>query len=124
MARLDFDFRHVGVIHAPGTKLEKAGAQKRFREEAIHVALSADEFDTDLAAFDVVTMFGESNVEVLVFPRSFRIVRGKNASQISTVEWRRRNEHGVRPMVSRRFFAPGHHAKSGNARDNKATLKQ
>ena len=46
---------------------------------------SADEFDTDLAAFDVVTMLEESNAEVLVFPRSFRIVRGEDASQIVTV---------------------------------------
>ena len=48
-------------------ELEKVGAQKCFREEARYVAHSADEFDTDLAAFDVVTMFEESNVEVLVF---------------------------------------------------------
>ena len=38
---------------------EKVGAQQRFREEARYGALSADEFDTDLAAFDVVTMFEE-----------------------------------------------------------------
>ena len=116
--------RHVGLVHAPGTKLEKVGKQKRFREEVGCVALSAALFDTDLAAFDVVTMFEESNVEVLVFPRSFRIVRGENASQVTTVEWRRRNERSVWPMVSRRFFAPRHHIKSGNVRNNKATLKQ
>ena len=69
IARLDFDFRHARLIHAPGTELEKAGAQKRFREKVRHVAFSANEFDTDLAAFDVVTMLEESNVEVLVFPR-------------------------------------------------------
>ena len=74
MARLDFDFRHVRLIHAPGTEFEKVATQECFREEARHVVLSADEFDTDLAAFDVVTMLEESNVEVLVFsPRSFRI---------------------------------------------------
>ena len=69
MAHLDFDFRHARLIHAPGTELEKADAQKRFREKVRHVAFSANEFDTDLAAFDVVTMLEESNVEVLVFPR-------------------------------------------------------
>ena len=76
MARLDFDFRHVGLVHAQGTKLEKVGAQERFREEARHVFLSVDEFGTDLAAFNVVPMFEEANIEVLVFLRSFRIVRG------------------------------------------------
>ena len=124
MARLDFDFRHVRLIHAPGTEFEKVGAQKRFREKVRHVALSADEFDTDLAAFDVVTMLEESNLEVLVLPKSFRIVRGENASLVVTVEWRRRNEHSIRPVVSRRFYAPRHHIESGNGRNNKATLKQ
>ena len=33
MARLDFDFRHVTLIHAPGTEFEKVGAQERFREK-------------------------------------------------------------------------------------------
>ena len=68
MARLDFDSRHVRLVHAQGTKLEKVGAQERFREEVRYVVLSADEFDTDLATFDVVTMLEESNVGVLVFP--------------------------------------------------------
>ena len=124
MAHLDFDFRHARLGYAPGTEFEKVGAQKRFREEVRHVALSADEFDRDHAAFDVVTVLEESNVEVLVFPRSFRIVRSEDASQNVTVEWRRRNKDGVRPMVSRRFLAPGHHIESGNARNNKAALKQ
>ena len=124
MARLDFDFRHVRLIHAPGMEFEKVGAQKRFREIVRHVVLSADVFDTDLAAFDVVTMLEGSNIEVLVFPRSLWIVRGEDASQIVTGEWRRRNKGGVRPMVSRRFLAPGHHIESGNVRNNKATLKQ
>ena len=43
MARLDFDFRRARLIHAPGTEFEKAGAQKRFREKARRVVLSADE---------------------------------------------------------------------------------
>ena len=77
MTRLDFDLRHVAFVHAPRTELEKVATQECFREEVRHVVLSADEFDTDLAALDVVTMFEESNVEVLVFTRSFRIVRGK-----------------------------------------------
>ena len=53
ISRQDFDFRHVGLVHAQGTKLEKAGTQERFREEVGYVVLSADEFITDLAAFDV-----------------------------------------------------------------------
>ena len=72
MARLDFDLRHVALIHAPGTEFEKVATQERFREEARHFVISADEFDTDLAAFDVVTMmFEESNVEVLFFYQKF-----------------------------------------------------
>lgn len=98
IARLDLDLRHVTLVHAPRTEFEKVATQECFREEARHVVLSADEFDTDLAALDVVTMFEESNVEVLVFPRSFRIVRGEDASQIATVEWGRRNKDGLRPM--------------------------
>ena len=70
MARLDFDLRHAALIHAPGTELEKVATQERFREEARHVVFSADGFDTDLAAIDVVTMLEESNVEVLVLTRS------------------------------------------------------
>ena len=124
MARLDFDFRHVRLTHAPGTEFEKVGAQKRFRKKKWHVVLSANEIDTDLAAFDVAMMLEESDVEVLVFPRSFRIVRGEDASQILAVKWRRRNKDGVRPMVSRRFLAPGYHIESENVRNNKATLKQ
>jgi hypothetical protein len=86
IARLDFDLRHVRLIHAQGTELEKVGAQQRFREEVRCVVLSADEFDTDLAAFDVATMLEESNnAEVFVSPRSFRIVRGENASKVSTL---------------------------------------
>ena len=77
MARLDFDLRYVAFVHAPRTELEEVATQECFREEVRHVDLSANELDADLAAFDVVTMFEESNVEVLVFTRSFRIVRGK-----------------------------------------------
>ena len=95
---------HSLMHHAPRTELEKAATQEFFREQARNVALSANELDADLAAFGVVTMFEESDVEVLVFTRSFRIVRGENASQVSTVEWRRRNNGGVRPMVGRRYF--------------------
>ena len=51
MARLDFDLRHVALIHAPGTELEKVATQKRFREAARNVVFSADELDTDLAGF-------------------------------------------------------------------------
>ena len=39
MGRLDFDFRHVRLVHAQGTKPYKAGAQRRFREEARNGAL-------------------------------------------------------------------------------------
>ena len=86
MARLDFDLRHVALIHAPGTEFEKAATQERFREEVRHVDFSADDLDTNLSAFDVVTMLEESNAEVLVFTRSFlRIIRGEDASQIVTV---------------------------------------
>ena len=69
IARLDLDLRHVALVHAPGTELEKATTQECFREEARHVALSAGEFDTDLAAFDVATVLevDASNVEMLVF---------------------------------------------------------
>ena len=42
MARLDFDLRHVALVHAPGTELEKVATQECFREEARHVALSAE----------------------------------------------------------------------------------
>ena len=45
-----------------------------FREEVRHVVLRAYEFDTNLTALDVITMFEESNVKVLVFTRSFRVV--------------------------------------------------
>ena len=120
-ARLDVDLRHVRLIHAQGTEFEKIRAQQRFREEARYVSLSADKFDTDLAAFDVVAMFGESNDEVFVPPRIFRIDRSEDASQVVTVDWRRRNEHSIRPMVSGRFLALGHHIKFGNARNDKAT---
>ena len=85
MARLDFDLRHVAFVHAPRTELEEVATQECFREEVGHVDLSANKLDTDLAAFDVVTMFEESNVEVLVFTRSFRVVGRKNASQVATV---------------------------------------
>ena len=43
MARLDFDFRRVRLIHAPGTEFEKAGAQKTFRGKVRRIVLSADE---------------------------------------------------------------------------------
>ena len=124
MARLDFDLRHVALVHAPGTELEKVATQECFREEVRHVVLSADEFDTDLAALDVVTMFEESNVELLVFTRSFRIVRGEDASQVVAVDLRRRNEDGVGPVVGRRFLTLGHHVETGNAGNNKAALEQ
>ena len=107
MARLDFDLRHFAFVHAPRTELEEVATQECFREEVGHVDLSSNELDTDLTAFDVVTMFEKSNVGVLVFARSFRIVGGKNASQVATVEWRRRNKDGVRPMVGRRFLLLG-----------------
>ena len=123
IARLDLDLRHVALVHAPGTELEKVATQECFREEVRHVVLSADEFDTDLAALDVVTMFEESNVEVLVFTRSLRIVGRKGASQVFAVEWRRRNKDGVRPMVGRRFLTIGHYVESGDGRNNEATLK-
>ena len=80
IARLDFDLRHVAFVHAPRTALEEVATQECFREEARHVDLSANELDTELAAFGVVTMFEGSNAEVLVFTRSSRIFRGKNAS--------------------------------------------
>ena len=124
MARLDFDLRHAAFVHAPRTELEKVTTQECFRGEVRHVDLSANELDTDLAAFDVVTMFEESNVEVLVFTRRFRIVRGKNASQVATVEWRRRNKDGVGPMVGRRFLTIRHYIESGDGRNNEATLEQ
>ena len=124
MARLDFDLRHVALVHAPGTELEKVATKECFREEVRHVDLSANKLDTNLAAFDVVTMFKESNVEVLVFTRSFRIVRGKDASQVVTVEWRRRNKDGVRTVVGRRFLTVGHYIESINGRNNEATLEQ
>ena len=69
-------------------------------------------------------MFEESNAEVLVSPRSFRIVRGADASQVATVDWRRSNKRSIRPMVSGRFFALRYHVKSGNTRNNEATPKQ
>ena len=69
IARLDLDLRHATLVHAPRTEFEKVATQECFREEVRHVVLSADEFDTDLAALDVVTMFEESNVEVLVLTR-------------------------------------------------------
>ena len=124
MARLDFDLRHVAFVHAPRTELEKVATQECFREEVGHVDLSANKLDTDLTAFDVVTMFEESNVEVLVFTRSLRIVGRKDASQVATVEWRRRNKDGVRPMVGRRFLTIGHYIESGDGRNNEATLEQ
>ena len=68
MARLDFDLRHVALVHAPGTELEKVATKECFREEVRHVDLSANKLDTNLAAFDVVTMFKESNAEVLGLP--------------------------------------------------------
>ena len=89
VARLDFDLRHVALIHSPGTEFEKIATQERFREEVGNVDFSADELYTNLSAFEVVTMLEKSNVEVLIFTRSFRIVRGEDASQIVTVEWRR-----------------------------------
>ena len=125
MARLDFDhLRHVAYVHAPRTELEKVTTQEWFREEVGHVDLSANRLDTDLTAFDVVTMFEESNVELLVFTRSLRIVGRKDASQVATVEWRRRNKDGVRPMVGRRFLTIGHHIEAGNVGNNEAALKQ
>ena len=39
--------------------LRKSVRRSAFVIKVRHVALSADEFDTDLAAFDVVTMFEE-----------------------------------------------------------------
>ena len=95
---LDFNLSHVRLVHAQGTELKEVGAQQRFREEARCVVLSANEFDTGLAALGIVTMLEESNIEVLVSPRSFRIVRGEGASQVAAVNWRRRNEHSIRPM--------------------------
>ena len=104
--------------------LRKSERSSAFVKKVRHVALSADEFDTDLAALGVVTMFEESDVEVLVLPETFRLVRGEDASQVVTVDWRRRNERSIRLMVSGRFLALRHHVKSSNPRNDKVTLKQ
>ena len=40
MARLDFDLRHVALVHAPGTELEKVATKECFREEVRHVDLT------------------------------------------------------------------------------------
>ena len=122
---LDFNLSHVRLVHAQDTELKEVGAQQRFREEARYVAISANEFDTDLAALGVVTVFEESNIEVLAFPQKVPdCYRGEDASQVAAVDWRRRNEHSIRPTVSGRFFVFGHHVKSGNTRNAEATLKQ
>ena len=57
MTRLDFNLRHVAFVHAPRTEFEKVATQECFREEVGRVDLRANKLDTDLAAFDVVTMF-------------------------------------------------------------------
>ena len=67
---------HVALVHAPSTKLKEITTQQCLREEVRHVVLRAYEFDTNLTALDVITMFEESNVEMLVLARRFRIVRG------------------------------------------------
>ena len=108
IARLDLDLRHVALVHAPSTKLEEITTQQRLREEVRHVLFSAYEFDTTLTALDVITMFEESNVEVLVLARRFRIVRSEDASQIIAVDRRRRNEDCIRQVVGRRFLTLGH----------------
>ena len=124
IARLDLDLRHVALVHAPSTKLEETTTQQRLREEVRHVIFSAYEFDTNLTALDVITMFEESNVEMLVLARRFRIVRSENASQIIAVDRRRRNEDCIRPVVGRRFLTLGHRIETGNAWNNKATFEQ
>ena len=65
-----------------------------------------------------------SVVEVLVLARRFRIVRSENASQIITVDRRRRNEDCIRLVVGRRFLTLGHRIEAGNAWNNKATFEQ
>ena len=83
MARLDFDFRHVRLIHAPGTEFEEVCAQKRFREKVRHVALSADEIDTDLAAFDVVTMLENRTSRCLFSPEVSGLLEVKMLPKLS-----------------------------------------
>ena len=82
-ARLDIDFGYVRLTFMHQAR----NLRKSVRRSAVvkkpgtlPLVLSADEFDTDRAAFGVVAMLEESNVEVLVSPRNFRIVRGENAS--------------------------------------------
>ena len=124
IARLDLDLRHVALVHAPSTKLEEITTQQCLREEVRHVVLRAYEFDTNLTALDVITMFEESNVEMLVLARRFRIVRSENASQIIAVDRRRRNEDCIRLVVGRRFLTLGHRIETGDAWNNKATFEQ
>ena len=124
IARLGLDLHHVALVHAPSTKLEEITTQQRLREEVRHVIFSAYEFDTNLTALDVITMFEESNVEMLVLARRFRIVRREDAAQIVAVDGRRRNEYCVRLVVGSYLFTLGHHIESGNGWNNKATFEQ
>ena len=125
IARLGLDLHHVALVHAPSTKLEEITTQQCLREEVRHVVLRAYEFDTNLTALDVITMFEESNVEMLVLARRFRIVRREDAAQIVAVDRRRRNEDCIiRQVVGRRFLILGHRIEAGNAWNNKATFEQ
>ena len=61
--------RHVGSrVHQKLFKSAQILSGEKIFGFLLGSACSADDFDTDLAAFDVATMLEESNAEVLVFP--------------------------------------------------------
>ena len=84
---LNLDVGHFSLVHAQRTKLVEFSTQQSLRKEVRDVALSPDKLDSQLTVFDVVTVFKESHLHVLVFTWRLRIVRSKDRSQVATVHW-------------------------------------
>ena len=85
-SELHLDFGHFYLVHAQSTKLIEIDTQQSLREEVGNIFLSSDKLDSELSTFNIVTVFEESHLHVLVFAGRLRIVRSEDRSQVSTVQ--------------------------------------
>ena len=85
---LNLDFGHFSLVHAQCTKRVEFSTQQGLRKEVRDVVFSPDKLDSQLTVFfDVVTVFEESHLHVLVFAERLRVVRSEDRSQVAAVQW-------------------------------------
>ena len=122
-SELHLDFGHFYLVHAQGTKLIELGTQQSLRKEVGNVLLSSDKLDSELSAFDIVTVLEESHLHVLVFAGRLRIVRSEDRSQVVTVQRCWRDESSIRTEVSCGFLTGWNLVEAADRRNDKAAFK-